>query len=144
MSFELALILAALAQGGLIFGLIFWLGSKRLPLVETNKIQVADIALSREPWPDDAKKAANALDSQFQLPLLLFVAVAVSVYLGASWLDVALASAFVVSRVIHAFIHVTTNQVYHRFYAYTAGLMIIMAWWLLLTLKVVAASFGEF
>ena len=144
MSLELALILAVLAQGGLIFGLIFWLGSKRLPLVEARKIQVADIALSREPWPEDATKAANALDNQFQLPLLLFAAVAISVYLGPSWLDVALAWAFVASRVVHALIHVTTNQVYHRFYAYMTGLMIILAWWLLLTLRVAIALFGGF
>jgi len=142
MTLQIALLLAVLTQGTLVFGLAFWLGKKRLHLVRNKQVRVADIALSSDPWPDDAKQAANAFNNQFQLPVLLYVAVAISLYVGAQWLDVLLAWAFVIARVVHALIHITTNQVFHRFSAYTTSFFIIAGWWIVLIIRVITQLEG--
>lgn len=123
------LILAVLLQGTLILSLLYWLGVKRLPLVAAKKIRISDIALSKEPWPADAKQAGNAFDNQFQLPMLLFVATGIAIYLGASWIDATLALLFVLSRIAHALIFITSNHVIHRFALYVAGFVILSVWW---------------
>ena len=142
MTLQIALLLAVLTQGTLVFGLAFWLGKKRLHLVRNKQVRVADIALSSDPWPGDAKQAANAFNNQFQLPVLLYVAVAISLYVGAQWLDVLLAWAFVIARVVHALIHITTNQVFHRFSAYTTSFFIIAGWWIVLIIRVITQLEG--
>lgn len=143
MTLQIALLLAVFAQGALVFGLAFWLGSKRLRLVRNREIRVADIALSGDAWPDDAKQAANAFNNQFQLPVLLYVAVMISMYLGVQLIDVLAAWAFVITRILHALIHITTNQVFHRFYAYTISFFIIAGWWVLLFIRVVVQLGGS-
>lgn len=136
------LLLAVLLQGFLTFGLLFWLGSKRLPRVKSGDIRVADIAISQDAWPKDAQQASNAFGNQFQLPTLFYVAAGMALYLTAGWLDVFLALAFVLSRFGHALIHITTNHVQTRFLAYTAGLVILMAWWVLLAIRILFLSGG--
>ena len=95
----IALIAAALAQGAIALVLLFMLGAIRVPMVTSGKMPVAKVALSREPWPEHEKKVANAFDNQFQLPVLFYVAIGLTLYFGATWIEVVLAWLFVVSRV---------------------------------------------
>uniref|UniRef100_UPI00397F93F2 MAPEG family protein n=1 Tax=Salmonella sp. s32443 TaxID=3159639 RepID=UPI00397F93F2 len=53
---------------------------------------------------------------------------------------VSLAWLFVVLRLVHAAIHVTTNRVYRRFAFYTAGLAVLVLFWLWLTLRILLQS----
>ena len=108
-----------------------------------GKIAVRDIALSREPWPDKAKQAANAFDNQFQLPVLLFVAGFAVLYLGPTLFEVVLAWLFVLSRIVHAAIHVTSNHVIRRFWAYVFGYGVLIAFWLDLLARLLVAFVGS-
>mgnify|MGYP003345139369 CR=1 FL=1 len=44
--------------------------------------------------------------------------------------------AFVVSRLLHSWVHVTSNVVRQRFNAFLAGVLILMAMWVWLALRV--------
>ncbi|MEQ8167032.1 MAG: MAPEG family protein [Alphaproteobacteria bacterium] len=130
MNYATLLILLALwTQGALTLALLFILGRRRVPLVMDGKIAVGDIALDTRPWPEAAQKASNAFDNQFQLPVLFAIGIAIALYLGAGWPEVVLAWAFVVSRIVHATIHVTSNHVYRRFSAYVFGFAVLIALW---------------
>lgn len=130
MSLDTLLILSALwTQGALTLVLLFVLGRRRLPLVGAGKIAVQDIALDSGPWPEAAKKASNAFDNQFQLPVLFAIGIGMALYLGVGWLEAILSWVFVASRIVHAAIHVTSNHVYHRFAAYMIGLAVLLALW---------------
>jgi hypothetical protein len=49
----------------------------------------------------------------------------------------------VISRYVHAFIHVTDNHVVRRFFAYATGTVIVAVWWLVLIVRlIVVASAG--
>lgn len=136
----IALIAAALAQGAIALVLLFMLGAIRVPMVTSGKMPVAKVALSREPWPEHEKKVANAFDNQFQLPVLFYVAIGLTLYFGATWIEVVLAWLFVVSRLIHTVIFVTRNRVYRRFFAYTFGYAVLGIYWLDLIARLVGAA----
>lgn len=130
------LLLALLLQVALTLGLLLWLGWVRVPLITSRKVSISDIALSRDGWPAHARQLANAVDNQFQLPVLFFVAVLLTVMndLG-TWLEVILVWAFVASRVWHAAIYATSNNVPRRFFAYAAGFSLLMTYWIVLAVK---------
>jgi hypothetical protein len=130
------LLVALLAQVALTFGLLLWLGWIRVPLITNRKVKMKDIALSREGWPAFANQLANAVDNQFQLPVLFYVAVVLTLWNGTgTWLELILGWAFVISRAVHAAIFTTTNHVPRRFTAWIVGLFILMAYWIVLAIK---------
>ena len=126
-----------LAQGLLALVLVWVLGAIRIPLVAGGKIKVADIALSREAWPEHEKRVSNAVDNQFQLPLLFYVACGLCLYFGPIWVEVLLGWLFVVSRMVHALIFVTHNRVYRRFFAYTFGYAVLAVFWIDLIVRLI-------
>ena len=134
------LLAAMLAQGALALGLLWYLGSIRVPMIVRGEVNIRDIALSREPWPEREKKVSNAFDNQFQLPTLFYVACIVSVFVGPTWFDLVLAWAFVLTRYLHAAIHVTDNNVIRRFWAYAAGLAVLTLFWLALLVQLIVVS----
>lgn len=130
------LLVGLLVQVALTFGLLLWLGRIRVPLVTNRKVRMKDVALSRDGWPERARQLANAVDNQFQLPVLFYVAVLLTLWNGtATWLELGLGWVFVISRAVHAYIHTTSNRVEQRFVAYTIGLFALMAYWLVLGIK---------
>jgi hypothetical protein len=49
-----------------------------------------------------------------------------------------LAWAYVVSRLVHTAIHVTSNNVPRRFFAYTAGLAVLILMWIVVVARLLA------
>jgi hypothetical protein len=140
MNLAILLILLALwTQGALTLVLAFILGRRRVPLVMGKKIAVRDIALDAGLWPADVRKVSNAFDNQFQLPVLFAIGIGIALYLGAGWFEAVLAWAFVVSRIVHATIHVTSNHVYKRFFAYVFGFAMLIALWGVIFVRLVLA-----
>ena len=137
-----ALVAAALTQGAIALVLLWILGAIRVPMVRSGKMPVASIALSREPWPEHEKKVANAFDNQFQLPLLFYVAIGLTLYFGAGWLEVVLAWLFVISRILHAVIFATRNRISPRFLTYTFGYFILLLFWLDLIVRLISIAAG--
>jgi hypothetical protein len=139
---SLWLIFAMLAQGILALALLWHLGATRIPLVMRGKIRMRDIALSKEPWPVRAQQASNAFDNQFQLPVLFYVGCFIAISFGATLMEVVLAAMFVLSRYVHGFIHITSNDVLRRFQAYFTGLVLLCLFWLDLLVRLILIAFG--
>jgi len=126
---SLWLIFAMLVQGVLALALLWNLGMHRIPMVLRGKVRIEDVALDKEAWPERARQASNAFDNQFQLPVLFYVACLVALAFGATLFELVLAALFVLSRTIHAAIHITTNHVMRRFQAYVAGFAVLSVFW---------------
>lgn len=125
-----ALIWPVLVQVGLTFVLLFWMGGSRVRALRRREVKIADIALGQRAWPQRATQIGNAFQNQLELPMLLYVLVALALITGkADATLVALAWAFVALRVLHAFIHTTHNNVRQRFFAYLAGAIVLTAAW---------------
>lgn len=134
------LILAVLLQGGLALGLMFYLGSIRVPLVMSGQVKASAIATDRRGWPEREWAVGNAVDNQFQLPVLFYVASGLAILFGATLIEVALALLFVATRYVHAFIHITDNHVIRRFSVYTAGLVVLCLFWLDLAIRLLLVA----
>jgi hypothetical protein len=139
---SLSLIFAMLAQGLLALALLWHLGFQRIPLVLRGKVRIEEIALDKERWPERARQASNAFDNQFQLPVLFYLGCAVAIAFGAALFEVVLAALFVLSRYVHAFIHITSNHVVRRFQAYFAGLIVLCVFWADLLVRLLLIALG--
>lgn len=137
----LAVALALWAQGMIVLAILPVLYRRRIPRVVNGEIRVHDIALDASNWPADARQAANAYNNQFELPVLFFVAGGMALWLGASWWEALLFWAFVLSRCVHAYIHVTDNHVFNRFKAYVAGVVLLAVLRVALGIKIITAGF---
>jgi hypothetical protein len=98
----------------------------------------SDLALGRVQWPEDAAKRAASYGNQFELPVLFYAVVAFALIAkGADLLMVILAWAFVLSRIVHAAIHIGPNRIRWRSPAFAVGFIILLVMWIKLFLHVV-------
>jgi hypothetical protein len=132
------LILAIGLQVLLTFVILVLMGRERVPRVMSGEIPVADIAVERTAYPLRARLLSNNFDNQFQLPVLFYVATLLALWTAnIGWVEVVFAWLFVVLRYAHAAIHTTSNSLLPRFSAYTAGMVVLMLFWLWLIVRLV-------
>lgn len=135
-----SVLLPLFVQVALTFVLLFWMGSARVASLRKGEVRIRDIALGQPAWPQRATQIGNAYHNQLQLPVLFFTLVTLALITKqADLLFVILSWVFVALRLVHAAIHVSTNYVPRRFYAFLAGAAVLAAMWLLFAVRVLAA-----
>ena len=106
------------------------MGRARFISVRSGETKRADIVLDSRKWPDRLRQISNNFDNQFQAPMAWYACIAFLLVTGfVDKIQVILAFGFLLSRVVHSFIHVTTNKLPDRFYAFMAGLVCLGAMW---------------
>jgi hypothetical protein len=106
------------------------MGQARFKSVSSGETKRADIVLDPRKWPDRLRQISNNFDNQFQAPMAWYSCVAFLIATGfVDKVQVVLAFGFLASRVVHSFIHITTNKLPDRFYAFIAGLICLCAMW---------------
>jgi hypothetical protein len=135
-----AILLPVFVQIALTFALLYRLGPARFAAVKSGNTKVSDIALGQGNWPDEVMQVGNCFNNQFQLPVLFYVLVILALVLRkADLLFVILSWLFVISRFVHAGIHVTSNNVLRRFQAYAIGSLILLAMWVIFAVRILFA-----
>jgi hypothetical protein len=120
----------------LVIALVIATGRGRVAAVRAGEVRLKDIALDHSKWPERLRKLANNYQNQFELPVLFYAVIALLIATGlADGVALVLAWAFVASRLVHSFIHVGTNNVAHRLYAFAASLAALAAMWLWFALR---------
>ena len=78
----------------------------------------------------DSSGPAGNLRNLFELPMLFYLAIVVTLVLLIQdvWL-IALSWTYVMLRILHSFIHCTYNNVMHRFTVYAASCVVLMLMW---------------
>ncbi len=99
--------------------------------IRAGRVDRARSALHEDAWGDAVLQINNNIRNQFELPVLFYVMAVVFWALDAvSGLVMAAASVFVLSRIVHAIIHLGSNYVPNRRRSFTVG------WWVLLFMAV--------
>jgi len=104
----------------------------RLKNVKIEAVKVGGVdrqkaALDPDAWPDPVKKVNNNIRNQFEVPVLFYVLTIVLYVLGAvNPVTLGLACLFVLSRLVHAYIHTGSNIVKYRLRAFTVGLLAVL------------------
>jgi len=123
----------------LTFTLMFWMGTVRYRSVNQRETRISDVALGQLNWPPRVQQIGNAFNNQFQLPLLFYVLVILALFLHqADYLFVVLSWIFVLLRVVHAFVHCTTNRMIHRFGVYAIGAVVLLVMWIIFAVRILA------
>ncbi len=136
-----AVLLPVFVQVGLTFLLLLRLGSSRIAALRRGEVKTGDIALGERNWPKRVLQLQNAFHNQFELPVLFYVLAALAlVTRKADMLFVVMAWMFVATRLVHAYIHTTSNRVIRRFQAFVAGVLILAAMWIVFGLRIFFAE----
>jgi hypothetical protein len=127
-----AVLLPLFVQVALTFVLLFWTGNVRVRAVRSGEAKVRDIALRQPNWPTKPTQIANAYENQFETPVLFYVLTILAwMTRQADLLFVVMAWVFVVMRLFHAYVHVTTNHVSRRFAFFAAGAVVLALMWVI-------------
>jgi hypothetical protein len=111
------------------FALLFWLGPLRARDVRSG-VRLEDVALREPKWSSGTLQVAYAFSNQFELPVLFYV-LTILAYVThlAGVVFVVLAWVFVIFRLLHAYVHVTSNVVRLRGALYgVAALALAINW----------------
>jgi hypothetical protein len=117
----------------LLIGMIF---SRRSALV-SRETKIGDIALGQPNWPARATQFGNCYRNQFELPVLFYVLIAITLPIRhADLIIVILSWVFVVTRFVHAGIFVSSNDLGRRSTAWIAGVLVLLVMWVYFALRI--------
>ncbi|MFC3726522.1 MAPEG family protein [Neoaquamicrobium sediminum] len=129
-----------IAHAALVFAIYVLLGLRRRQAVMTGNAKVSQFRENRDE-PAESLFVRNALENQFELPLLFYaVCLALQASGAVGALTLGLAWVFAVSRYVHTFIHVTSNRIRYRQPAFTVGFLALIALWVLLAVDLLSAG----
>jgi hypothetical protein len=98
-----------------------------------------DLALGRVEWPEDAVKRAANQRNQFELPVLFYAVTAFALIVAAAdTFMVVLAWLFVLTRLLHAAIHIGPNKVRWRSPVFALGFLVLTIMWVKLFIHVIS------
>ena len=126
------ILLAISAQVGLTFIVWCWMYYTRIGTMFRKgiKSQQLEDAATFDVLLKDVVNPSDNLENLFEMPVLFYAAMIVILFMGtADVLFGYLAWGFVALRVIHSFIHCTSNVINARFTAYFVSSLILWATW---------------
>jgi len=134
-----AVLLPLFVEVALTFALLFWLGAKRRVDFSSGAVKPRDVALRQPNWPPATAQVANAFSNQFELPILFYVLTILEwVTRHAGYVFVILAWIFVIFRIAHAYIHVTSNIVRRRGNLYAVATVVLAVMWAIYIVQVLS------
>jgi hypothetical protein len=122
---------------GLTFALLLWMVGTRRQALVSGETRIRDIALGEPNWPKRATQIGNCYRNQFELPLLFYGLIALALPLRHADLFIVVMSwVFVVTRLVHAGIFVTSNDLGRRSLVWLAGALVLFAMWIYFALRI--------
>jgi len=108
----------------------FVLAFKRVSALRTGEMRGKKIALREPNWPDHTRQYECSYMNQFELPVLFYVLmILLLITRKADFILMTLAWIFVVLRIAHAYVHVTSNNVNLRGPLFGMGLFVLAIMW---------------
>jgi hypothetical protein len=124
----------------LTFALGFWAAGLRFAAVRSGEARPRDIALRQPNWPPRVLQVIHSYESQLELPVLFYVLTILAIQTRhADVLFVICAWIFVVLRIIHAYVHVTSNDLRRRAVLFLAGAVVLAVMWLIFIVRILLA-----
>lgn len=135
-----AILLPVFVQVVLTFALLFYLGAARSKALEAGGFDRSRLTVDESGWPANVRQSSNAFRNQFEIPVLFYALVAFALITRKADLAfVVLSWVFVLTRVGHAVVHVTSNDVRLRFPFYSAGVSVLLIMWVLFAFAILFA-----
>ncbi|MDB5593174.1 MAG: hypothetical protein JWM36_135 [Hyphomicrobiales bacterium] len=121
----------------LTFVLLFWMGRERFGALRRGEVKAGDVGLGQNAWPARPAQLSRSFQNQFETPLLFYVLVVLAIITKKDdFLFVVMEWLYVIARLAHAAIHTTNNRVTLRFPAFLAGVLILIAMWVVFAVRI--------
>lgn len=134
-------LLPLFVEVALTFGLWFWMAYYRVTLIQRRQVHPRDVALREPNWPKHVLQVSNAAHNQLETPLLFYVLTILAIVTRhADLLFVILAWLYVVFRLLHAYIHVTSNRISVRGPLFGMSLMTLFIMWVVFAVRILAGA----
>jgi hypothetical protein len=132
-----AILLPLFVEVILTFVLLFCLAPMRTRDFGSGAVQPQDVALREPKWPKRTMQFAYSFSNQFELPVLFYV-LTILEYIThlAGIVFVVLAWIFVIFRILHAFVHVTSNIVRLRGALFAISAVVLAIMWVIYIFEV--------
>lgn len=112
------------------FAVAVYLFRLRVKAVKSGEVRLSQFRLNNGDIPESMAKAARNYTNLFEVPMLFYTAGAIAIALGiqvpamiiTAWI-------FVLARIAHSWIHLTSNNVIHRMRAYMLGNICVLVIW---------------
>ena len=118
---------------------LLWIGMATLRTRDfsTGAARPEQIALREPNWPPRTRQFAYAFSNQFEMPVLFYV-LTILAYVThlAGLIFVILAWIFVIFRILHAYVHVTSNVVRWRGALYGVAVVALAVNWIIYIVEV--------
>ena len=114
----------------LTFAVAIHLFRLRVKAVKSGELRLSHFRLNTGDMPTAMAQAARNYANLFEVPVLFYTAGAIAIALGiqipamiiTAWI-------FVLARIAHSWIHLTSNNVIHRMRAYMLGNICVLVIW---------------
>ena len=117
-----------LVQIALTIVIFLLLAVRKSKAIKAGGVDRNKTALHNDAWPDEVLQVSNNLQNQFQTPVLFYALSFAFLHVGTISMTVlSLAWAYAIFRIIHAYVHVTSNFVPMRFRFFLLGFAMLMA-----------------
>ncbi len=132
-----AILLPLFVEVILTFVLLFTLAPLRTRDFASGAVRPQEIALRQPKWPQRTTQFGNAFANQFELPVLFYVLTILEYVTHlAGTVFVVLAWIFVLFRILHAYIHVTSNVVRLRGALFGVSAVVLAIMWVIYIVQV--------
>ncbi len=123
-----SILLPMLVQISLTLLVLLFLGVRKKKALKTGNVDITKTALNNSAWPDDVVKVSNNIANQFQTPNLFYV-LCIIFYLtnSVSTLVLVFSWVYVVTRIIHAYVHMNSNYVPVRLSLFIVGTVCLIS-----------------
>jgi hypothetical protein len=117
------------------------MGGLRYRAISTGQVEPEKVRLREPNWPPRVIQIANAYHNQLELPVLFYIVMLLAMI--TKTLDVViyvLAWMFVLARVAHAYIHVTSNRLDRRTGVFGVGAIALLLMWVIVFARILLFS----
>ena len=128
-------------QVALTIGLYLWMAYYRVTLLRSGAVHPREVALRQPNWPPHVLQVSNAAHNQLEAPVLFYVLTILAVLTRqADLLFVVMAWLYVLIRIGHAFVHVTSNRLTVRGSVFGLSMLILMVMWLIFMVRILVST----
>lgn len=105
----------------------------RVRAVKAGQVRLSQFRLNTGEVPDAITQAARNYSNLFEVPVLFYTAGAIAIALGIQVPAMVITAwIFVLARIAHSWIHLSSNNVIHRLRAYMLGNICVLVIWAIL------------
>jgi len=113
------------------------LAAMRVPPLTRGEVRPETVSLRQPNWPPRALQVGYSFQNQFEMPVLFYVLTILAIISKhADLLFVVMAWIFVLTRLAHAYVHCTSNNLRARGALFGIGALVLAIMWLIFMVRI--------